>query len=445
MDVLAHLAAKSRPNATYPDIIGLTGLYLFAFGAWLNKGIVIVGLALVLLACLLEASTIWKQTKRLPLVWIVLATATYILFRTLVAAKLDPAHAALHLKDGARLSYLCGFLLIGWRLFANQERILTLLAVAGCGFLLARLWHFDWSDAATSSWWKTRTGLGLPEIAFGYYAATLLLGLIIFAPRMFRRVHSPVAWAVGLIAWLLLVLLSMEGVVLSQSRAVWASIFLVSIPLLIASRRFPQSIPKTWRFLLAGSALLGITAIIHFNWDTLALRISQEPGTYEQLLSGRYQDITTSYDNGNGKSVGIRLKMLGFGFTEWQRAPFFGQGPAAAKILLHDSDIPFFSPLNDLHNGIVDSLVRLGIVGLLLLGLCLAATLLSGWRAYRTKRMSPDLFLFLTSSTGLLLLSMLTNFRMLNGDWRYWLFLISGAMASYGLHQTTGHNEHAKI
>ena len=33
----------------------------------------------------------------------------------------------------------------------------------------------------------------------------------------------------------------------------------------------------------------------------------------------------------------------------------------------------------------------------------------------------------------LLLLSMLTNFRMLNSDWRFYLFLFSGALVSFEL------------
>jgi hypothetical protein len=46
--------------------------------------------------------------------------------------------------------------------------------------------------------------------------------------------------------------------------------------------------------------------------------------------------------------------------------------------------------------------------------------------------------LFLGLAFGVLLFSLLTNYRLLNFDWRYSLFLIAGALASPALAKLTG-------
>jgi O-antigen ligase len=226
-----------------------------------------------------------------------------------------------------------------------------------------------------------------------------------------------------------------QGIVFSQSRSVWASLLFMIPVLLIALWLQFKSLKNTSKLTL--SLLLITTAILllQLNRDILIQRVTLEQETYAQLLSGDYEQITSINEQGQGKNVGIRLLMFKAGIDHWLDNPFIGNGPAASKILLRNSDDTFFAKLNDWHNGPVDILVRFGLTGLLLLSLCLWLTILAGWRAYRNKQIKPDLFLFLACGMTLILLSMLTNFRMLNNDWRYWMFLFSGAFASYELHR----------
>ena len=413
---------------------GVVGLYVFSFTAWMSKDVAAFGLALIILSCLMDAKLIWKAVKNSPLLWVVVATGLYILFRTFFVSMVsEPEYFELHSKDGFRMFYLLGFVLIGWVMAADQKRILYVFAVAFAGFTIARLWDFDWSFSAPVSWWKLRTGLGLPAIAFGHYAAAALIGLFVFAPRIFRSFGSSVQqWAVGLL-WLVLVLLALEGVVLSQSRFVWVSLILILPVIVYFSWSYIRYISKTYRVVLVVTAALIATSSMVLNWETIASRSMAEADTWQKVFSGRLDEVETSGASGAGKSIGTRIRMLEIGVSEWANNPFFGLGPAAPKIMLANSDIPRFSRFNDFHNGIVEILVRHGAVGLLMLLLCLAYTLQAGWRSYCDAKFSYDVYLFLMSGMLLLLLSMLTNFRMLNSDWRFYLFLFSGALVSFEL------------
>jgi uncharacterized membrane protein YbhN (UPF0104 family) len=133
------------------DRLGTTGLYIFAFGAWLNKGIAIAGLAMMLLTALLNWKITWDTVKQSPLTWLTLSMGLYTLARTTLSLYTDPAHSELHLKDGLRFFYLCGFLLVAWYMAADQKRIINVFAVAFSGFMIARLWHFDWSFSSGDS------------------------------------------------------------------------------------------------------------------------------------------------------------------------------------------------------------------------------------------------------------------------------------------------------
>jgi O-antigen ligase len=78
-------------------------------------------------------------------------------------------------------------------------------------------------------------------------------------------------------------------------------------------------------------------------------------------------------------------------------------------------------------------MLRLGIVGTTLIFVMLALIVYGGWRAYREQRIDRDLFMFLVAALTLHLLVCFTDFRMLHTDWRYYWFLVGGALYSFSL------------
>ncbi|MEQ8515769.1 MAG: O-antigen ligase family protein, partial [Chromatocurvus sp.] len=153
----------------------------------------------------------------------------------------------------------------------------------------------------------------------------------------------------------------------------------------------------------------------------------------DSLLNGNLEAISSGDERGWKHSIGTRITMLEAGYRHWLEAPVFGKGPAAAKLTLLASDDRILPQYNDYHNVALDILVRYGVVGLLILIFCVKYTLSSGWQAWRSGALPADTALFLAGAMCLLLASSLSNFRLLNFDFRYWLFLLAAPMTTFAV------------
>lgn len=416
--------------------IGVVGLYLFSFSAWVSKDLANSGLYLVLLACLLDVQRFWSTIRRSPLAWAVGAIAAYIVSSAVVAVLSDPDSANVHYDATKRLVYLLGFVFVAWWMGGSQQRILIALSLALAGFVLGCLANFEWSSSSSIPWWKVRNGFGFGEIPFGQYAAMAGLGLVLMAPRMWRAVSTgPWRWF-ALAAWLILFILSLQGVVISQSRAVWLSLLLLIALIVLLNWQYIRTQERR-RVLVLGALVLSLTITQgYLNRDTLGYRISLEADVYKHLLAGRFDQIKAIDERGDVRSVGVRVHMLAFGLEHWQENMLFGHGPGATPILIQEKGDAALRPSSDLHNGYVEILVRLGLIGAGLLLICLWLTFEAGWRAYQKKRLDRDLFVLLTGAVALHLLVVFTRFGLHSFERYYWL-LFGGALATFALHRST--------
>jgi O-antigen ligase len=409
------------------------GLALFAVAAFSQRALAVIGCLLVLWALWHDRREAWPVLHGSPLVLATLMLVGYVLLRTLAAAIGAPENAVLHVKDAARILYLCALPAIAWALRGEHSRVLWLLALAATGFVVARLWHFGWQFEHAQGWWQTRMGLGLETIGLGYYAGTLLLGLIVFAPRLLGHCDSARRTALAALGLLLLAAAALQWVILSQSRAAWLALLpLLAVAVGASAYRFSRRRRGAGAvsLVLAGALLVGLAAL---NAPTLKERLSEEQHTLSHLLSGNLDAIRSGDARGWQYSIGARITMLRDGWAQWREAPLFGKGPAATKLTLQSSPDPILPTYNDYHNVALDILVRYGIVGLALVLLCLALLLRSGWRAYRRGDLHADTALFLACGITLLLASTLTNFRLLNFDFRYWTFLLCAPLLTFDL------------
>lgn len=405
---------------------GTAGLYLFAVSAWALRPLAVAGCLLMLWALWRDRAASWPRLRRDALSWLLLALAAYALLRAGAATAAAPAHWRDQFGDALRIVYLLGLIPVAWYLRADEQRLLRCWFLAGAGFLLARLCYL----AAAPTPADGRLGLGLEPIAFGYYAATVLLGLLLLLPRPLSRLGRRAQRRWALLALLLGASL-LQGIILSQSRAVWLTL----LPLLavVAAAVLARGLRRRdWRpavaVLLAVLVLGGHLAV---NRDTLAARLGAERQTWSALLAGDLEAVSTGQGRARQHSVGIRVAMLREGLARWRQAPLLGHGPAASKLTLRSSDVFLLPRFNDYHNVPVDLLVRYGVVGLALF-LGGAVLLVAGFgRGWRAGALGPATALFLACALALLLSSMLSNFRLLNWDFRYWLFLVAGPLASY--------------
>jgi hypothetical protein len=410
---------------------GLTGLYLFAATLHANRSLAILGCLLMLYPMLKPGSPARRVLPRLALYYWLVLLAIYVLLRAVAAIVGEPEAAREHGSDALRFVYFLGVLPVAWHLDGNQQRLLRVLAVALAGFVLARVWHLpDALAVAPEDWLRLRPGLGLEPIGLGYYAGTALIGVLLFLPRVMQQSGGGTATlAIAAVGALLLAFLA-QCVIWSQSRGAWLSL----LPALVAA--------LAWLLWTGGSArraqgrgvallcLVAVGIALLDNRAALSERLLDEQHTLRALARGDIGSIRSADAAGHNFSIGTRINMLRLGLATARTQPLFGAGPAAPRLVLARQDDAALQQWNDFHNAPVDLLVRFGAVGLLLLGGGVATTVVYGLGGDTRRAYASDLRLFLWLALLLLVMSSLSNFRLLNFDWRYCLFLFAGAMAS---------------
>jgi len=408
---------------------GIAGLYLFAATMHANR-------ALAVLACLLLFQGLWRERSR---VWRALAgfppgpwlagLAALAVLRSLLAAMEAPEAAVEHLKAGARFVYFLGMLPVAWFLAGDQRRLLRVFAVALGGFLLARLAHLALSlQFPFQAWLRERPGLGLEPIALGYYAGCALLGVLILLPGC----HE--AAAPRRKPWLLLgalpVLMSLSlFTIWSQSRGAWLSLLpclAVALGWLLAKGGGQA------RSVVLVLLITGLAAAYHGR-EVILERLSAEPETLSLLLRGDLGAVRSAGPGGRELSIGTRITMLRAGLEAAAERPWIGHGPAAPELMLAAHPDRILRRWNDFHSAPVDLLVRFGVCGLVVCGGLLISIVAGGLHPVFRAAYERDVRLVLWLGIALLVLSSVTNFRLLNFDWRYWLFLFAGAMVSPAL------------
>ena len=427
---------KLHPNLLvhrYIDLLALSSAYVFLFFAWGGRKLAVVAFVVLIAASMLSRQ-FWSLLPKSCIVrWLGLFL-TYLGIRTHVAMAEAPEFTAYHLEDANRLMYLGGFVFIGWVFRGNQKKILLGLLFALVGFWLQRSLHFPWHLlSGHTPWWEQRMELGLPSaIAFGQYAAASLLGLVILAPRILSSVHHPVLKWLNSILWAMFLFFSIEGVILSQSRGVWLMLIIIGLGCLLVYLAFQSGCGRHQSLRLISITVVISITIGYLNHETFFKRATTEVGTITNFLSGNLGEIKAYDDKGEVQPMGIRHHMLLFGLEHWKKNPLFGLGPGITKPLMMEKwPYRHIKVYNDLHNGYVEMLLRLGIVGFLMIAAIIFLLIREGWIAYRHSLASGDLMLFLFAALALHLLVTATNFRMLNFDWRYYWFLFGGALLSF--------------
>jgi O-antigen ligase len=237
--------------------------------------------------------------------------------------------------------------------------------------------------------------------------------------------------------WVFLVGLSLLCVTLTQSRAAWLALWpgLLLLLVLAIARIARSGAPLLQKSLHVPLLVVAVLGAFWLGGTTLQERFDEERANIERLLNLDLDSVRSGNEAGADFSIGTRLNMLKSGWQTWLEKPVFGSGPAAAKRTLAVHPDPILRRWNDYHNAVINILVCYGAVGLTLaLGGVLETARLA-WVAVRERAYGADTLLFLVLALAILVFSLLSNFRLLNFDWRYTLFLVAGALASPRLAQ----------
>lgn len=412
--------------------LGLSGLYLFALGAWMSTSMANVGLGLMLIAFLL-------QLPALPSLWrdglfiVSLVFAGYLALRTVLAIWELPDTREMQIDyawDLFRLGFVATVVVAFW-LGDYPQRVFNLFRLALAGFLIRIIVKVKVSQLL-GFFAGERATVGMSPNAFGLYCAVGLLGLLLLMPR-FRGSCQKHTFFVGrVLPWLVALVILTSGLIFSQSRSAWLASAIVFPPLLViqilASARADDMGAKKYggwvTILTVAVALL----LLVFSKHTISSRFSQEADTLKEITAGKVTNLSPD-------AYGLRIYWWRLGLEEWMERPFFGWGPGTARHLMEHIDNETIGHLGytDFHNSYVQMLVQIGLVGTAFFVASLWLIFRAAWKGYQAGWFRRDVFLLTVGALALFLIASMGNMRTKDHFGRFHLALFGGIAYSYGL------------
>ena len=409
---------------------GILAACAFAFFAWLSTTGANIALGVFLLVFILSPAA-WLAARRDPLMWLFVIVAGYVALRTFVAIEEFPETRAQQLKDARNWLKLFAVLPMAWWLRGNLVRINLVMILAVSGLLLGMLAYVDWA-ALLHGQVTHRTGFKLSIIFSGLVSGTVLLGLLVFAPRIWAAGGRPLFRYLRIGCWFLCLYLSAYMLISSLSRGAWLATALAMLLVLFARSGFlrrPAEAPAVkalpWALLILGS----LSVVLVLNNGKIQSRLQREGDVVASLLKG---DI----DNLPRTSMSYRIHLKRFGLKKWTERPFLGWGTGSTREVIRTSnnrDLQVVRKsrgetrllwMSHLHDTYLEVLLRFGAVGGLLFAFGTLLILRTLSLAHRSGALPQDYWLFSIGSFGLLAIWSLFDFRALHGDWRaYWVIL----------------------
>ena len=424
------MLSHKRPSLRGVDRFAASALYLFALGVFAAPALANVGLGLLVLGAAARPRHTLLALTRHP-AWPALLALTVFLAAQAAVLALSSGLSEADIAVLADLAKLILLVPVGLAVAGKSSRAGRALALAGLSLLLCMALH-----ARPSELWQalseghTRLGFGLPAIAFGLYAATALLGVLLLVPNYAARLPSLPRRALLVAAGAALALIGI-GLLTCRSRGAWLALALALPPCAVwAWRRGGLPRPA-----LAGLGAVLVAGLV-MNGEALARRLADDGATYRALVglcdvpaAGTPARLATL----PADSVGLRLRLSGLALERWRERPWFGHGPDAGRQIIVQADDPELAAMAHLHNTYLELLVRFGVVGLAGFGAVLAGLGAGLHRAARAGTLPPQLGMFLTGTLAITLVWSAFDFRLLTQDFRFHVVLLAGIAFGLGL------------
>lgn len=293
-----------------------------------------------------------------------------------------------------RLAKLFIFIGVAWWLGGNTRLTLAIWLAAVVGYVIAAFVHGGGVQEWLAGLNGQRVGFGIRNNQHGSMLfGACLVGLAVFARRIFM--HSGRGRLPLTFLWGVLTLISVTGVLIGQTRAVWLAlcvatavgiaIWLVWLARAHGARHVLSSAIITACVLV----VVGLGAMYSFK-DTLSERLHREAPVIEELLDGDLQGMPYS-------SIGIRIHTW-VAAGEWiAERPLVGWGGEGRGLVIdHTSWLPdrIKKHFGHLHNFFLEVWVAYGLLGVGVLA-ALAFWIGRGtWLAWRAGVMPGDIALF---------------------------------------------------
>ncbi|HYW76093.1 MAG TPA: O-antigen ligase family protein [Gammaproteobacteria bacterium] len=438
-----RLAFPSVPVTGPSGAVGLLGLFFLSLGLASSLAAQNIGVGLMLLALLWNGRRAWRDLWSDRVFRFILLWLGYVIALAIWAALEAPVPAGAQLEGLRFYGRILYVPLVGWWIGRDPRSFRSVALLVLVGLLIAVGMHLDWhrpvaSLSLASGTRSHRSGFGLNPEHMGLIAVSVLFGLVAFARGWIGSLHQP-RWLLLLrsLAWLALLALTFQVLIVSGTRADWLAGLLVGLAgaAVYVWRQLRGGGRRRW--LSAGLVVAGVLAVgvgVGANMQGVAARMTEDSGTFAKILHGRYGQI-------HSIDIGSRFYLWRWGIRKWTQRPVFGWGPGSRKPMLVHSDVPKYvtSHLKHLHNTYLELLFGQGVVGFLLFAG------LWGLLAVRVRRRIAERAI--PPTTGWLLLSLLAVFALASGvesyvvvqlGWSY-MALLGGAMFALGQNHGPAH------
>ena len=417
--------------------LGLSGLYLFSFGAYVSPFLSAVGAGFMFMAFCMRLPAL-PSIRFDSLLMLSLIFTVYLVVRTILAITEFPQTRNTQIDqalDLFRLGYLFAVVTAFW-LADSPRRIYRVLFLALCGLVVRILIKVEFNGL--EEFLTGRPGFGMPANAFGLYTAVTLLGLLLLAPTFWGTLKKRKNLILRVTIWLCLVAVFLQGLIISQSRSAFLAVLIVFPPLLgiklfvWCKSKYRGHIKQA--SMLAGFSILVIIFVLFANLSIIKNRITSELEAFNLIASGKAAG--TAY-----VSITMRYEALRLGIVKWLERPMFGWGPGSSSYLIKNSNLEIFDAryhggiVKDFHNSYLETLVQIGLVGAAFFAIALWLMIKTVWQAYRAGWLSLEVFLFIVGALGLFLVA--TSFNLRTGDHlgRHHLTLFGGIAYAFRFHQ----------
>jgi O-antigen ligase len=429
-----HSAILRRCASVTRGEIARVLLLILAFSAWSLTGPANVALALLVAMFLAEVRGHWGSLRREPAFLLLMVVVLITAGLALRAAIQFPATTADQWRGAWAWSAPFLFVVVAWWLRDTPGQVWPLLGAAVLGLTFGTLRRADWS-LLPQVLDGSRYDFGQTPLGLAFVASVMLVGLILFRPRITgiqlrgrpRPVLGWTLWALG-IAWLLAIL------IVTQSRGAALGLAIAGVVYAFIRGRAgsgeegPSGLPM--RFVL-GSAVLLVVLAATLLWLTK----DRQAEDWQALTVGS-QGGELSY---NG-SVAQRINLLGVGFRAFAERPALGFGPGTSTteflvpqrlVSVDEYQLANAPNFSHLHSVALEVMTRFGLLGLVIAALLSAVLLRAYRRLWIEARAVPDLVAFLILGGAMLVVFCLYDFRVVNLDLRFFCILFLGVLYSF--------------
>jgi O-antigen ligase len=412
--------------------VGLFGLYLFTAFALLGITPATVGLILLTLAFVIGFRH-WRILGRDPLAATALVFALYVTIHSLLTYLSTPIDAQAKAAADAGVDWVRLLLFIPFAFWVGgcPERVRILLLLALAGFMVGALRKVGWTQL-DASFFTTRFETYLPALAFGMFSGLGALGLIALRERFWRTGSGRTPRWLRLVSWLALLAFTLEGLMLSYSRASWLA-FAAAAALLayLEWRGHRAGVLRGTRIAAVLVVAFALALPIALQHRQIADRLEQGGETFSKVLSGDFADVPSDTN-------GLRVHALRYALELWAQRPWLGWGAGSSRYLLSHSGRPelmmdqrFWLP--HLHNTYAEILVQLGIVGFALFAVLLLLLARAAAFACREGRLPGDLCRLFAVSLLFVLIWNLGDYRLVRHDYNFFFIIFAGTVYSFRL------------